>query len=64
LNWAIVDAISTLNELMLSPEGIVFEPLGAVDVDEVDDDDEHAAATRLTAAARPTQPIVLALSPI
>jgi len=41
----------------------LFEPLDAV-VDDVVDDDEHAAATRLTAAARPTQPILLVLSPI
>jgi hypothetical protein len=48
----IVDAMSTVKELMLS-DGIVFEPLGAAP-DEFDD--EQAAATRLTAATRPTQP--------
>jgi hypothetical protein len=53
LNWDIADATSTLKELMLSPFGIVFEPLD-VDVDEPDD--PHAAAVRLTAAARLTQP--------
>jgi hypothetical protein len=46
--------MSTENELMLKPAGIVFLPLAA-GADELDDD-EHAAATRLTAAARPTQP--------
>jgi hypothetical protein len=29
LNWAIVDAMSTVKELMLSPEGTVAEPLVA-----------------------------------
>jgi hypothetical protein len=50
----IVDAMLTVKELMLSPFGIVFEPL---DVD-VDDglDDPQAAAARLTTAARLTQP--------
>ncbi|HET7017847.1 MAG TPA: hypothetical protein VFI65_28245 [Streptosporangiaceae bacterium] len=49
--------MSTENELMLSPLGILFEPLDVPPpVEEVDDDDEHAAAARLTAAARPTQP--------
>src|SRR5580658_5461371 len=54
LNSDIVDAMSTVNELMLSPAGIVFEPLDVAAG--VVDDDEHAAATRLTTAARPTQP--------
>src|SRR5258708_825167 len=53
LNWDIVDAMSTLKELMLSPFGIVFEPLD-VDVDGADD--PQAAAVMLTTAARPTQP--------
>ncbi|HUC56683.1 MAG TPA: hypothetical protein VMA95_04725 [Streptosporangiaceae bacterium] len=47
--------MSTVNELMLSPAGTLFEPLD-VEVVEVVEADEHAAATRLTAAARPTQP--------
>jgi hypothetical protein len=52
----IVDPMSTVKELMLSPDGIVFEPLGAV-VDEPDDepDDEQPAAVRAT-TARPAQP--------
>jgi hypothetical protein len=50
----IVDAMLTEKELMLSPFGIVFEP----PPDDVDDglDDPHAAAARLTTAARLTQP--------
>ncbi len=58
-NWAsglsvdIVDARSTLNELVLSPFGIVFEP---VDVLVDGDDDPQAATARLTTAARLTQP--------
>jgi hypothetical protein len=66
LNWDIVEAMSTVKELMLSPAGIVFEPLVAgvdevdatgvdvdvdVDVDEdVDDDDEQPAAARAIAS--------------
>jgi hypothetical protein len=57
LNCDIVEEMSTVNELMLSPFGILFEPLGPDDVDVVLDE-EHAAATRLTTAARPTQPTV------
>src|ERR1700722_7295155 len=69
LNWSIVDAMSTVKELMLSPAGTVAEPLDAdvdelaeVDVDGVleDDellDDEHPAAAKETSAAvSPTQP--------
>jgi hypothetical protein len=45
--------MSTLKELVLSPFGIVFEPLGVL----VDgDDDPQAAAARPTTAARLTQP--------
>jgi hypothetical protein len=64
-----VDAMSTLNELMLSPEGTVPEPLagadvvaaddaGAVDAGAVvvDDDEEQPAATMATTAAAATQP--------
>ncbi|HXS61837.1 MAG TPA: hypothetical protein VN767_03135 [Streptosporangiaceae bacterium] len=47
--------MSTENELMLKPPGTLFEPLDVPPAEEVDDD-EHAAAARLTAAARPTQP--------
>jgi hypothetical protein len=55
LSLDIVDAMSTLKELVLSPAGIVFEPL-AVDgvVDEADD--PQPAAARPRTAARPTQP--------
>jgi hypothetical protein len=53
---AIVDAMSTVKELVLSPEGIVFEPLGVVVAGVDDVDDPQAAAVRLTTAARPTQP--------
>jgi hypothetical protein len=57
LNCDIVDAMSTENELMLKLAGILFEPFDADPADVPDDElDEHAAATRLTAAARPTQP--------
>jgi len=69
LNWSIVDAMSTVKELMLSPAGTVAEPLDAgvdelaeVDVDGVleDDellDDEHPAAAKETSAAvSPTHP--------
>jgi hypothetical protein len=57
LNCDIVDAMSTENELMPKPAGTLFEPFAA-DPDPVPDDefDEHAAATRHTVAARPTQP--------
>src|SRR5271165_5772622 len=51
LNEPIVDARSTVKELMLSPLGIVFEPLGAPDDDD-GEDEPQAAATRLTTAAR------------
>jgi hypothetical protein len=57
LNCDIVDARSTVNELMLNPAGILFEPFAAdPDPDPEDEFDEHAAATRHTAAVRPTQP--------
>jgi len=46
--------MSTVKELVLSPFGIVFEPLEVVDVDGVDD--PQAAAARLTTAARLNQP--------
>jgi hypothetical protein len=52
LNWDIVDAMSTVKELVLSPFGIVFEPLGAL-VDGADD--PQAAAVKATTAPRPTQ---------
>jgi hypothetical protein len=64
LSWDIVDAMSTVKELMLNPEGTVAEPLAAV-ADEVaagdagavlvDEDDEQPAATMATAAAATTQ---------
>jgi hypothetical protein len=48
--------MSTVNELMLSPDGTVFEPLDAVDaVDDVDDDPQPAAIRPAT-TAKPTQP--------
>jgi hypothetical protein len=49
----IVEATSTVKELMLSPDGTLFEPLGVV-VDE--DDDPQPAAIRLATAATPTPP--------
>src|SRR5215472_6990536 len=55
LNLDIVDAMSTVKELMLSPAGTVFEPLlvdGVVD----EPDDPQPAAARPRTAARPTQP--------
>jgi hypothetical protein len=52
LNADIVGPMLTVKELMLT-FGIVFEPLGAVDVE---DDDPQPAAIRLATAARPTQP--------
>src|SRR5215469_3714510 len=47
LNWDIVDAMSTVKELMLRPDGTVFEPIDVV-VDEDDDEEEllQAAAAR------------------
>ena len=69
LNWDIVDAMSTVKELMLSPAGTVAEPLaagldevaarrcaGAVDAGVVDEDDEQPAATMATTAATATKP--------
>ena len=68
MSWDIVDAMSTVKELMLSPEGTVAEPPVA-GLDEVaaagaaDDgaprttstmDDEQPAATMATAAAAAT----------
>jgi hypothetical protein len=68
VNWDIVDAMLTVKELMLSPEGIVPEPLEA-GLDEVaaaagvdaagadeDVDDEQPAATTAVTAATATQP--------
>src|SRR5215472_16726275 len=52
LNWDIVDAMLTLKELMLSPDGIVFEPPDAP----VDDDQPQSAAVRPTTDARLIQP--------
>jgi len=51
----IVDAMLTLKELMLSPAGILFDPL---DDDDVVDglDDPQPAATSPATAARLTQP--------
>jgi hypothetical protein len=54
LSWDIVDAMSTVKELVLRPFGIVFEPLE--DDDDDDDDDPQAAAVRPTTAARLTHP--------
>src|SRR5215469_1116869 len=44
LNFAIVDAMSTVKELVLSPAGIVFAPLDVDDVDDEPDDPQPAAA--------------------
>jgi hypothetical protein len=69
LSWDIVDAMSTVKELMLSPEGTVAEPLvagldevpalteaaGDAGGVEVVDEDEQPAATMATAAAATTQ---------
>ena len=67
LNWDIVDVMSTVKELTLSPAGTAAEAgadeeAGADDEDEDeedddgDEDDEHAAAIRATTPARATQP--------
>jgi hypothetical protein len=66
LSWDIVDAMSTVKELVPSPDGIVFEPLlAALDDDEDEDDDEddddvaddeQPAATTAMPVARATQP--------
>jgi hypothetical protein len=72
LNWDIVDEMSTVNELTLSPAGTVAEPLVAglevpalaedaadaeVDEDpEPVDEDEQPAATMAAAAATATRP--------
>jgi hypothetical protein len=53
---AIVDAMLTLKELVLSPAGIVFEPLEVPAGGDDDDDDPQPAAARPTTAARLTQP--------
>jgi hypothetical protein len=52
LNVDIVDPTSTVKELMLSPLGIVFEPL---DEPDPEPDDPQAAAARLITPARATQ---------
>src|SRR5215472_6948775 len=69
LNWDIVDAMSTVKELMLSPDGIVplaageadvagADVAGADELDELDelDEDEQPAAAKATTAAAATQP--------
>src|SRR5258708_1861609 len=55
LSLDIVAAMSTLKELVLSPAGIVFEPLVVDDVVDGVDDPQPAAARPMT-AARPTPP--------
>jgi hypothetical protein len=69
LNWDIVDAMSTVKELMLTA-GTVAEPLvagldevpalteaaGAAGVVDEDEDDEQPAATMAVIAATATQP--------
>jgi hypothetical protein len=67
LSWDIVEAMSTVKELMLSPEGTVAEPPvagldevpalteAAGDAGVVDEDDEQPAATMATTAATATQ---------
>jgi hypothetical protein len=72
LSWDIVDAMSTVKELVPRPEGIAAEPLldevaadaevdedAAADGEEDEDDveeDEQPAATTAATAARATQP--------
>jgi hypothetical protein len=70
LNWDIVDEMSTVKELMLSPDGTVAEPLVAgldevpalgedaadAEVVEVGEDDEQPAAITAATAATATQP--------
>jgi hypothetical protein len=46
----------TVKELMLSPDGTVFEPLGADDAVDDEPDDPQPAAIRPTAVAKATQP--------
>src|SRR5580658_3182844 len=57
LNFDIVESMLTLKVLMLSPAGIVFEPLD-VEPDEPDEPEElqPAAAVRAATAATATQP--------
>jgi hypothetical protein len=68
LNWDIVDAMSTVKELVLSPDGIVLEPLAAADedvadaagvvaLDELDElgEDEQPAAAKAATTATPAQ---------
>jgi hypothetical protein len=56
LNWDIVAARSTVKELMLSPDGIVFEPLVVVVDDDEDDDEDEQPAAPMATTARPTKP--------
>jgi hypothetical protein len=67
LSWDIVDAMSTVKELMLSPDGTVAEPEAGLDelteaagdagaVELVVEDDEQPAATMAVIAATATQP--------
>ena len=56
INLAIVGPMLTVKELMLSPDGTVFEPLGAVDDEDDVDDDPQPATIRPATAAKPTQP--------
>jgi hypothetical protein len=68
LNWDIVDEMSTVKELMLSPDGTVAEPLvagldevpalgeDAAAAEVVDEDDEQPATTMAATAATATQP--------
>jgi hypothetical protein len=72
LSWDIDDAMSTVKELVPSPDGIAAEPLAAAlddvaadaevdagaDADDEDEveDDEQPAATTAATAARATQP--------
>src|SRR5580658_1364678 len=55
LNSDIVELMLTLKVLMLSPDGIVFEPLD-VEPDEPDEPEELQPAARAATAARATQP--------
>src|SRR5215469_4612027 len=55
LNCCIVDATSTVKELVLRPDGTVFEPCDAAGVVD-DEDDPQPAATRPATATRASPP--------
>ena len=43
LSWDIVEAMSTVKELVLSPDGIAAEPVAALEEDVADADDDEVA---------------------